>query len=84
MLDRKKSLREQLKATTRTAAVKRGVVFEVSNLAFPVSLTLKHDGEFTVRYGQIVRTGLDVDEAAIELGQAILFALVRSGRISGK
>ena len=84
MLDKKKTLREQLKGAlradmkasqgSRTARL-QGVVYSTEVKGISISLTRQSDGKYSVRYGRIVRTNMDADTAAAELGAAIMFAL---------
>jgi len=62
-------------------ARKSTVCFDLTDLAFPVTLTQQGPDKFTVTYGLQVRDKLTYTRAAMELGAAIMHALACDGKL---
>jgi hypothetical protein len=58
--------------------------FEITTLAFPISLKQQGVDRFTVVYGQQVRKNLSYDKAALKLGAAIMHALACNGELDNR
>ena len=55
-------------------------LFTLSTLAFPIALA-KDGGRYVVAYGRQLKKGLTYDQAALELGAAIMHALACDGQL---
>lgn len=58
-------------------------LFTLSTLAFPIALA-KDGGRYVVAYGRQLKKGLTYDQAALELGAAIMHALACDGRLDNE
>lgn len=62
----------------------RQICIELLDLPFPVLVTQVKNGDFTVTYGEQVKSRLNYAEAAHEFGECVFHALACAGKLDNE
>lgn len=61
--------------------MRKKLVFELDNLAFPIKVYQTSKDRFIVQYGEEIGKGLNLGDCADQLGRSIMHALSCDGKI---